>query len=60
MPAGRPTDYDPAFCEDVIRLGRQGKSVEQIAYRLFVSVSTMYKWREEHPGQSVSGGRRYC
>lgn len=49
MAGGRPTDYDPAFCEDVIRLGRQGKSIEQIAYRLFVAVSTMYKWRDEHP-----------
>lgn len=49
MAGGRPTDYDPAFCEDVIRLGRQGKSIEQIAYRLCVAVSTMYKWRDQYP-----------
>lgn len=26
MPAGRPSDYDPAYCERVIELGREGKS----------------------------------
>jgi transposase len=61
MPAGRPTDYDPAFCEDVIRLGRQGKSIEQIAYRLFVAVSTMYKWRDEHPefSEALAAAKEY-
>ena len=61
MPGGRPTDYDPAFCEDVIRLGRQGKSIEQIAYRLFVSVSTMYKWRDEHTefSEALTAAKEY-
>jgi hypothetical protein len=30
-PVGRPSLYDPAYCDKVIELGRIGKSVEQIA-----------------------------
>ena len=29
-PVGRPSTYDPAYCEEVIALGRIGKSIEQI------------------------------
>lgn len=25
LPAGRPSEYDPAYCERVIALGKQGK-----------------------------------
>lgn len=49
MPGGRPSTYDPAFCEEVIKLGRQGKSIEQIAYRIGVCCATMYVWRDAHP-----------
>ena len=47
-PVGRPTLYDPAYCEKVIELGRIGKSVEQIAALLNVSLRTMYSWRDAH------------
>jgi transposase len=47
-PVGRPTLYDPAYCEKVIELGRMGKSVEQIAALLNVSLRTMYSWRDAH------------
>ena len=47
-PVGRPTLYDPAFCEQVIELGKLGKSVEQIASKLGFSLRTMYLWRDEH------------
>jgi len=47
-PVGRPSLYDPAYCEKVVELGRIGKSVEQIAAILNVSLRTMYSWRDAH------------
>ena len=47
-PVGRPSLYDPKYCEEVITLGRIGKSVEQIASILDVSLRTMYSWRDAH------------
>jgi transposase len=47
-PVGRPTLYDPKYCEEVVTLGRIGKSVEQIAANLNVSLRTMYSWRDAH------------
>ena len=47
-PVGRPTLYDAKYCEEVIELGKLGKSVEQIASRLGFSLRTMYLWRDEH------------
>jgi hypothetical protein len=46
---GRPTKYDPAFCEIAIELGRKGKSRESIAANLGVSWSTLLGWTESHP-----------
>ena len=48
-PVGRPSLYDPKYCEEVIALGKIGKSVEQIASRIGFSLRTMYQWRDEHP-----------
>ena len=45
---GRPSLYDPAYCEKVVELGRKGKSVEQISAILNVSLRTMYSWRDAH------------
>lgn len=47
-PVGRPSLYDPSFCDEVVALGRKGKSVEQIAAILNVSLRTMYSWRDAH------------
>lgn len=47
-PVGRPSLYDPAYCEQVIELGKKGKSVEQIASHLNLSLRVMYKWRDEY------------
>jgi transposase-like protein len=47
-PVGRPTFYDPAMCEEVIELGRIGKSVEQIAANLNLSLRVLYAWRDKH------------
>lgn len=46
---GRPTLYDPAYCETVIELGKLGKSTEQICYDLNISIRTIYLWRDTYP-----------
>ena len=46
---GRPTLYDPAYCDKVVELGKLGKSVEQISTYLNVSLRTMYTWRDAYP-----------
>ena len=48
-PVGRPSLYDPAICEQVIELGKLGKSTEQIASHLGFSLRVFYKWRDEYP-----------
>ena len=46
---GRPTDYRPEYCEQVILLGKEGKSHAQIACELSVSRQTLYDWQAAHP-----------
>lgn len=46
---GRPTDYLPEHCERVIELGREGKSVVQMACELDVHKDTLYEWAKVHP-----------
>ena len=48
-PVGRPSLYDPSFCDKVVALGALGKSVEQISSVLGVSLRTMYTWRDAYP-----------
>ena len=48
-PVGRPSLYDPAYCDKVVELGALGKSVEQISSNLGVSLRTMYTWRDAYP-----------
>jgi transposase-like protein len=47
-PVGRPSLYDPKYCEEVIALGRIGKSVEAIGAILGVGTKTLYNWRDQH------------
>lgn len=46
---GRPTKYRPEFCEDVIRLGREGYSKASMAWELDIDIATMWRWEKEHP-----------
>lgn len=50
--AGRPSKYDPAFCEQVIDLGREGASKAEMSYALGVARSTFDLWEHEHPAFS--------
>ena len=48
-PVGRPTLYKPEYCEEVIALGKLGKSTEAIGAILGVGTKTLYNWRDENP-----------
>ena len=45
---GRPTKYDPKYCQLVIDLGKEGKSLHQISAKIDVALSTIYVWAEQH------------
>lgn len=46
---GRPSEYDPAFCEAVIAAGAQGYSLTAFAGLIGVHRDTLYAWGEAHP-----------
>lgn len=49
MATGRPTKYDPAFCDEVLPFMEQGYSTTALAGHLGVSRQTLYNWMDEHP-----------
>lgn len=49
MPAGRPTKYDPAFCDKVIELAREGASKAEIALELDICYDTFSVWQKDIP-----------
>lgn len=49
LPRGRPTSYDPGYCELVINYGGQGKSRAWIAAQLGVVPATVDNWEKAHP-----------
>lgn len=49
MPGGRPTVYKPEYCEQVIELGKEGRSIRAIAVRIGHCYRTIYTWMEKHP-----------
>lgn len=48
-PVGRPTKYDPAFCDVVIEEMSKGYSKEATAGYLRISKNTLYEWAKAHP-----------
>jgi len=47
-PVGRPSKYDPIYCNKVLEYGALGKSFEQMSALMGVGITTMKRWREEH------------
>lgn len=54
MPAGRPTDYRPEYCEAVVEFGRMGKSLTWMAAELGVAKSTLQLWEKDIAEFSVA------
>ena len=46
---GRPSLYDPAYCEQVIEWGAMGKSKAWMCANLGVSRQTVEDWTKAHP-----------
>lgn len=46
---GRPSKYDPSFCDLIMDLGAQGKSKAQMAADLGCSRNTMDNWATQNP-----------
>ena len=54
MPAGRPTKYDPKFCEAAIEVMSQGFSKTAFAGSIGVCRDTLNEWAKEHPKFSAA------
>jgi len=48
MSGGRPTKYDPAFCQTVIECGKQGMTLAEMADALNVNRATVNEWTQQH------------
>lgn len=44
----RPTKYKPEFCDQAYDFMREGYSTKAFAGHIGVSLSTVYKWMDEH------------
>ena len=49
MPAGRPTDYKPEYCEAVVEWGKRGKSKAWMCASLSIADNTMRTWCDTYP-----------
>ncbi len=45
---GRPSKYDPAYCDQVVALGKEGLSRWQICSRLDIGLHNMIAWEGAH------------
>ena len=48
-PEGRPTKYDPKYCEMLINHYAQGGTFESFGGVIEVVKQTLYNWTEQHP-----------
>lgn len=49
MPAGRPSKYNKAYCNEVIECLAEGHSITAFAGIIGVARSTIFEWAKEHP-----------
>lgn len=53
----RPTKYKPEYCEQVIELGKEGKSLAQMCAHFDIARSTIDQWAEDYPAFSEALSR---
>ena len=56
-PVGRPSAYQPEYCEIVIELGKLGKSIAQMASAFDVDKASIFRWIEENEDFRTSFAR---
>ena len=54
---GRPTKYDPKYCEEVIEFMAKGFSFEAFAGHIGAHKDTLYEWVKKYPEFSASLNR---
>jgi hypothetical protein len=54
MAGGRPTKYEPRFCEEVIEAARKGHSLTGFAGEICVSRATITEWVANYPEFSAA------
>jgi hypothetical protein len=54
MPAGRPTKYDPAYCDQVVEFMGRGFSKTAFAGEIGVCFDTLTEWANTHPEFSAA------
>ena len=61
-PVGRPSKYDPAYCEAVIAHMAEGASLTSFAASIEVSRATINVWMNEHPEflEAANTGKAKC
>lgn len=59
-PIGRPTKYDPSFCDLIIEEMGKGYSLDAASVRIGVNASSLYLWQQQHPdfSKAIEEGRR--
>lgn len=57
-PGGRPSKYDPKFCQMLIDHGKEGKSFESFAGKIGITKDTLYNWFEDH--KEFSDAKKQC
>ena len=49
MPAGRPSKYDPAYCDLIVAHCQDGSSISSFAASIGVCRDTITDWGQAHP-----------
>lgn len=62
MPAGRPSKYQDAYCNEVISHMAEGASLTSFAGEIGVARSTINEWIAQHPefSEAVNVGKAKC
>jgi DNA-binding XRE family transcriptional regulator len=62
MPAGRPSKYDPAYCEQIVGHLAEGASIASFAAEIGVARSTINQWAEDNPefSEALKVGKAKC
>jgi hypothetical protein len=59
MARGRPTIFSDEYCQQIINLMSQGRSLDGCAVLIGVHPDTLYEWQRRHPefSEAVRAGR---
>lgn len=49
MPGGRPSKYQPVYCDEIIELSKEGASEDECAITIGVCPQTFENWKVAHP-----------